>query len=230
MLDNLYFEVWRNDRCGMMSINTVKRINITAVDDLYISLYLSDKEVAQFAGNNFDLILSDGFGKLRCSGDSHTFFKLEIPSHLEMGVMNISFVTVQIPLMVRKMIHRVCKRLWAKLPKDSHRVRITFTAQQIERWMRKYGQGKGMLDVQESNIRCHLSEVVANTEHLESLSDRLQYVKRIALNSTCATYQVATLRLSCEKDCIDWAAYNPHGKFIMNGAIVEREDCWSIHT
>jgi hypothetical protein len=57
-------------------------------------------------------------------------------------------------------------------------------------------------------------------------------VENIARNSTWYAEETAEVRLWPAPDgtCVDWCAYSPDGRRIMNGALVDRGDSWSCHT
>jgi hypothetical protein len=173
---------------------------------------------------------TDGYHRLATSGERCTFFDFQMDFPDDYGVAQVPFVNVTIPYTVRKIWQRVARRMWAATPNDDYQPRqeVHFTEERFARWEKKYGQRTGSVNVEFDVKTAKWLETMMSP----NLIEKIKYVRNIPHNSTFASYQVAKLSLHIYgDDCLDWYAYNSHGKRIMNGALVHRgNDEWSCHT
>lgn len=156
------------------------------------------------------------------------------------GKVEVEFYCCQIPHFAQRVLLRyfkwLAKPLGFGVARTDREVVIYLSKQRRERWLRLYGCAKGKLefklcgDVTEN----FLAECLAqDPDGKGRLQENVESVKRIALNSTQAFWETATLKLAKDWDGFYWEAYRPSGHRIMNGGIInhgkDRPD-WSIHT
>lgn len=241
----LRFEVWIDGRYNMMSIRGERekpgpnesaemRIN-------YIYFVLNEKDLRTFETNSFNDTIEDGFHRMNLCGDLATFFNFELPRGKE-GVLKIPFLTLEIPVFVRKMIVRMVRGTWKRLraaasnsgqPERTPNVVIEFSQEQTERLLAKYGQGKGKVLVKsEKETLDKIADDMVKSPDFGSCYERLM---QIAKNSTRAKHQLAELHVYPDRDDYGWTAFDWKKRRIMNGGLINhaRDGAppdWSIHT
>lgn len=210
-----------------------------------IYFVMLEDELKRWTRGGFDLTISDGFHKLQCHGDTCVFYDLEFPNE-DQGVANIRYARVSIPTYVRKLMLRVANRLWKedeKLSADQRYTRqeptISFSKERIERWLKLYGEQTGSVEFNMSpETLAFMEKCLAEdnpTEKHMAFQNSLNHIRQIALNTTRAFFQTATVNLYKDLDGFNWSVYTPKKQFIMNGGIVNHshnpnETSWSIHT
>jgi hypothetical protein len=176
----------------------------------------------------------DGYHKLDAVGDRWTFFDMNIPSRSH-GEMKIPFVSIEVPLFVQQMLLRACERVWDAQKDMKGRVAsviIELTQERRDRWVRKYGQGKGTVrmvidDESQARIDAHKSDA--------GFVRCLERIEQIAKNRTEGWFDTASVHMGKDRDGYWWSCVNPQGKLTMNGGLVnhsrdESKFDWSIHT
>lgn len=184
----------------------------------------------------------DGYHHLSVMGDLWSFYDLELETRKTSGNLPVRFYNVELPRFFARMLLRVAKATWTKMRANGEthgeKKLFEFTPEYLTKILRLYGQGKGKVEVSFSR---HGSEDQTAREWAEKraredkgFAERLEYLKRIALNSTRAFYDTAHLYLyksSRDESYFDWTACKPNGRSIMNGGLVLHSDGdWGIHT
>lgn len=198
---------------------------------------LSDAELeALVRGKQIEF--GDGFHRLSVWGDCSTFYDLEWPRE-DAGSMAVPYLRLDIPRPLWRYFARVARFIWREQQRAiasgadpyrrPHRVEFDVDLALVERFTRRYGVGRGEVDCRFSDkLREEMSKRPA-------LVERVEYVKRIARNSTRSIYHRARLDVSDDGSGFYWRALTPRGRCIMNGGIVNHArdksgDDWSIHT
>lgn len=217
-------------------------------------------ELKQFATSNYSEF-QDGVHRLDSTGDLCVFYDaLAYNDNLtrnKFGVAQVAYYAATIPMFVRKLIEQYGLRIWKRqeeeirnTPEDERwkvlgqKHEISFSAETCARMTRLYGQGKGRVELDfashnESKCRNALEQELSNSQ----FKDKLDAVRRIALNSTRGFHQTAQVRISIDSEDRQtgrvygyyWVARNPQGNSIMNGAILDHsknlgKTDWSVHT
>lgn len=206
----------------------------------YISFYLYREEFESIV-NGKSSSANDIAHNFRAMGDHWTFYDLDF-SREASGIMQVPYLTVNVPKFIQQLILTVAKRIWAMYHKafDTNpseaqyldRVKLEFSQATRDRWVRLYGFGKGkvVLDI-DPQVQERFDEHMKN----DQFQKRIEYLKQIALNSTIAFFETGTVKISKDWDGYYWRALNPHGQQRMVGGLVNhsREPGkfdWSIHT
>lgn len=177
-------------------------------------------------------MLQDGYHKLDSMGDRWTFFDMQMPSRSH-GEMTIPFLSIEMPLFVQQLLLRKATHIWEaqKGMKQTDKVSIELTQEMRDRWMRKYGQGKGKV---KWNIPEDLQARVDQHKSDKRFAECLDRINQIALNRTEGWFDTAEVRIGSDRESYWWSAFAPSGKMVMNGGLVNhsRDDGfdWSIHT
>jgi hypothetical protein len=156
------------------------------------------------------------------------------------GKAEVEFYKMEIPHFVQRVLLRyltwITKPLGFGCDHVHDQLVIKLSKERRERWLRLYGAAKGKLefkvcgDVTETFLAKCLAE---DPDGKGRLAQNVEHVKQIALNSTQAFWETATLKLAKDWDGFYWEAYRPSGARIMNGGIINHgkdKPDWSIHT
>lgn len=216
------------------------RRNYDWTDNWSFVMTQAEFELAVRGGGEF----SDGYHKLSVLTDTWSFVNLEYPRE-NIGVMRNHFWRATFPTFAARALARLLKMTASRMRKDqSIDIKIPMTTR--KRWLKLYGQGKGSVEIlpgtDETLAQLQADIDADNAAHAgerrSSLADQFAHLQRIALNRTFWYRDRAKLKLYRERDggYYGWAAYDPHGNFIMNGAMVNHskeegaKPNWSTHT
>lgn len=187
-----------------------------------------NKELDDFTTPTLGITMHDIGHHMHICGDTCTFYDFSIPSKAT-GTMEIPYVSVNIPLFVRKVLTRYA-RLVQKGLSDSDRVEVTLSHERIARWKKLYGIGKGSVDVElasyygDEDVAATLEERKKKGNFTEMLG-RLEQIER---NQTYAFFQKRTLRIAKDWDGYTFVSGGLFGGLVNHGT--EEEPNWSIHT
>ncbi|OHD23789.1 MAG: hypothetical protein A2Y38_17000 [Spirochaetes bacterium GWB1_59_5] len=198
-------------------------------------------ELAVRCGGEF----SDGYHKLSVMTDTWSFYNVECPPE-NIGVVRNHFWRATFPTFAARALARHLRQVARGMRKDQS-IDIKIPIATRARWLKLYGQGKGSVEIlpgsEETLAQLQADIEADNAAHAgerrqsSSLADQFAHLQRIALNRTFWYRDRAKLKLYRERDggYYGWAAYDPCGNFIMNGAVVdhskgEGKPNWSTHT
>lgn len=237
------FEAWIDGRDNRFMIRAQRPEG--SEGPRYISFYMGDDELKQFADNHFSFTLDDITHRLHISGDVITFYDFEIPMKSS-GTMQIPFVKVSFPWYARRILFRIASRIWKGLRAnyseerkyDVPRVRFSFTESQGFRLEKKYGSGSGSvkLNIQEEIANRFESDRNNPCQHRDGLfSNQFDRLMCIARNSTHASWEQSKLNIYKDGDSYFWTATSSKNKQIMHGGLINHarngeSPRWSIHT
>jgi hypothetical protein len=220
-LFNLKFEV----KCA----DGVPRIWIQAETGLkerfrFISFIMSLESFEKFSKNSWSYHEEDCYYHLASSGDRVTFYNLELPVHQRAGELNVPFISVNFPMFARRIILRAAKRIVKTGKNDTIQVHPL----KLARWEKLYSRQSGMVMTLSS------TDTFARVQKLErsgsNFLEKLEYLKKIAKNSTSTFWETAKLHLSTDSDGFFWVARNPRGQEILHGGLYERDGEWHVAT
>lgn len=197
------------------------------------SFYFSQKEIEDIAFGR-TAQAADGHYKLEVWGDVWNFYHLEIP-RLDAGIAQVPYRRITIPIFIVRMLLKKARQIWKAQKQVSEdkryflpRVEITLSKKQREKYVRLYGQGTGNVDW---TISDHAKdEFRVDSENIKFV-ERLDYLARIARNSTRGFFHTAKILIHRDGDSYTWDAQTPRGRTILWGGLIRRENGeWSIHT
>lgn len=232
---NLRFEIWVDGRDNRVSIRSDRPDNAEGLR--YIWFLLNEEELGRFESYTFSDTLEDGAHRLHLCGDILTFYDFNIPRE-DAGEMRVPFIKVELPVEVRRLVARIVRRTWKGLRANydaagynSPRVELHFTPEQIDRLLKKYGQGKGACDIIiDECIQERFEEHMLNPEFAKNV----QRLDAIARNTTVAKHQRARVKIFRDSESYYWIAETWKGRRIMNGGLIDHgrggPPSWSIHT
>lgn len=232
---NLRFEIWVDGRDNRVSIRADRPDNAEGLR--YIWFLLTEEELDRFSAYTYSDTLEDGVHRMHLCGDVVTFYDFNIPRE-SFGEMKVPFISMNIPLEVRKLVSRIVRKTWKGLRAnfevagyDSPRVMFEFTPAQVKRLLAKYGQGKGGCDfIVDEHIQARFEEHMLNPEFAKNV-ERLDAIAR---NTTRASYQRARVKVFRDSESYYWIAETWKGHRIMNGGLIDHGrgglPSWSIHT
>lgn len=199
-----------------------------------VNFYFSRPEIESLVSGK-TYTAADGYYKLELCGDLWTFYHFELPSRSE-GEAKVPYRRVTLPRFVIEMLLRQARKIWAAqatVPYDDQyrlpRVEIELTAKQRERYVRMYGQATGRVNV---DVDERASESFArDSAESKVFAERIEYLSRIAKNTTYAYCDTAVLKVFKDGDSYFWNALTPSGRSTLHGGLIRREaGDWSVHT
>lgn len=204
--------------------------------------------------------VSDGIHKLTACGESWLFYDMDSFPRTDSGALACPYMRLHVPRLFGRAMLRIARRLWKADAEalangtsmyDLKRHMVEFSTAHRAHVTRLYGQGKGAVRIEFQGERTSgwVAEACAaspktpdNVRHdARSFQDMLERVLCIALNTTYGFHEKARVVISGDgSDAFDgyyWTAFDPRGRRIMNGGIInhggkpgrEPHD-WSIHT
>ncbi len=231
-LKSMHIEVWSDNGRGMLSIRG--DAHESAKPGLsYLWFLMFEREFRDIVSGRMTSA-QDGYHKLDTMGDRWTFFDMQVPvrSH---GEMTIPYINLEVPLFVQQTLLRMCERIWSAgsgIKGATQKVTIHLTLQMRNRWIRKYGQGKGSVrwvvdaDTQ-TRIDAHKSDA--------KFTSCIQHIEQIARNRTEGWFDTASVHMGKDLDGYWWSCVSPNGNRVMTGGLVNhsRDEStfdWSLHT
>jgi hypothetical protein len=183
--------------------------------------------------------------RLSIQGDVWTIYDVEFP-HAPFGEIHGRYWHCEMPRKAAKILLRYLKWLDTKRTKNDY-IEATIPLATRQRWLNRYGQGKGSVEVVtdpacqerlERDMRYEeaVLEGAATSvrERRRSLREQYDGLLSIARNSTASWRERAFLSISTDLDGYYWVAKTPAGQRILNGALVNHsksaEPDWSTHT
>lgn len=241
-LNEFVFEAWidgsgPNRMEGRFMISFDRDVSVKGIRRMMF--YMGEAELEALERNTFSHTLEDVIHRLNISGDRLTFYDFEIPLRHAEGTMEVPYLSVHFPVMARRIVARVVRRIWNNLranltPENRYdipRVRFSLTPQQAERLSCNYGCGTGDVNVL---VREDTRERYALDLQNESFRQRIDQLKAGCRNSTQAKWQRSELSLSRDWDGYFFVDRSPKGRERMHGGIINhgrgQEPDWSIHT
>lgn len=187
----------------------------------------------------------------RCSimGDLWTLYDLEFGGPA-VGQMRGWYVRMDFPVDAVRAVARYLRIIASKMDgtwtaeRDQSSRDVEITVAMRERWLKKYGQGKGQVKLviepeTEQRLKLDIEQDEAayagTRREYRSMKDQFEGLLCIARNSTYNFRQVAELRVSKDMDSYYWVAITPKGGRIMNGGLIQHskdpsKPSWSTHT
>ena len=223
-----------------------KRMSLR-IDDIWF--VMTKAEFWQATGDGG--VIADISHRLDCGWSRWMFYDVPIPSQ-STGSFTTKYLALNVPYVAQQMLRRITSRIWNQMTpeqiKREERVSVLIPLETRNRWISRYGQGKGHVrfDLWDEDQSLY-NETVTKDGSFKKMIDR---VTTIAQNSTHRFDETARLRLSWDGDRREdgtrepnrwyWEAYAPRGQRIMNGGIIFHdnrspgadpgEGHWSIHT
>lgn len=229
-LKSMHIEVWSNDGSQMLSF----RGESDSKPGLgYIWFVMFRREFESLVEGRISMA-QDGNHKLDTMGACWTFLYMPVPSKSH-GEMTVPYLRVEIPLFIQQLILRKAIHIWESqkgIKGQTVKVIIELSQETRDRWVRKYGQGKGKV---RWNIHKNLLARVEEHKSDEGFRNMLNRINQIALNRTEGWFDTAEVRLIKDLDGYWWSAINPKGQQVMNGTLVNHgarkgKFDWSLHT
>ena len=228
-LKSMRMEVWTDGETQMCSIRAEsdKKPGLS-----YIWFVMFRSELTNVVNGQASM-LQYGYHKLDTMGERWTFFDLQMPSRSH-GEMTIPYISIEVPRFVQQLLLRKATHIWEAQTgmKQTDKVHIELTQEMRDRWLRKYGQGKGKVrwDIL-SELQARVDEHKSDKQFVKCLDN----INQIALNRTEGWFDVASVRIGSDRESYWWRAYAPSGKMVMNGGLLNhsREEGkfdWSLHT
>jgi hypothetical protein len=195
-----------------------------------ISFLFDSKQWDEFGESHYQKEFIDLSHRLYVTGDLCMFYNFEIPSQTT-GTMSISYIQVNIPRFVRKVLRVYVRKVVENLEKDLYgdfeSKTIELDIERVFRWYRLYGVSKGSLKL----IASEETKVQLEKDlETESFRNRFEQLKKIALNRTDTFFSKGKLYLNFNKT---WGEYNFSVAGLSGGVINHNksgEADWSIHT
>lgn len=178
---------------------------------------------------------------LRASGEHWTFFDLEFPRETR-GVAQVPYVVVNFPHYVQKILHRAVRLALCQCDRDpeperENRVVIEIPWSVRERWMRRYGNSKGQVQIDVSPSASEfLRECATKAADLNDTTfvRCMEHLDAIARNTTYKSDEVGVVKLSKDMDGFYFEIYTPKGRRTLNGGVINHgrdgKVDWSLHT
>jgi hypothetical protein len=243
------FSMWSDkrgyDMCCIEARNSSLRSSDLSVRDesetglRYISFYMTREEFYSLVRGKSSSANDIGHN-VRAYGDSWTFYDLDFPRATS-GVMSVPFVRIDFPRFVQELLLTIATKAWSLYKQafangmeeyDMQRACIEFDQKTCDRFVRLYGSGKGKVVLNMSDeTRENFNKDMENAQ----FRDRVEHLKRIALNSTRGFFDCASVRINGGDGDYYWVAGDPSGRTILNGGLIlhSRDSAnpeWSIHT
>lgn len=140
---------------------------------------------------------------LHDTGTSVTFYDMDLLAiHKASGVLEVPFFKMYMPIRVRKILLRMCERLWAKDREDAKtnqyrdRIRVDVSDATLARWEKTYQCGAGKVKTMLGYDEQKTAEALAERATDKSLDKNLKRLETIAANQTYSPYQTATVHLA----------------------------------
>jgi len=171
--------------------------------------------------------LEDGYHKLSRFGDSVTFYDF-MPPGSGAGEVKVKYATLNMPRAFWRYLERIARTYWnlerrARAVQDSDtawripRLETVIPQATLARFVQRYGHGRGAVNVETTErLRAEMASD-------ELLRERVEYVTRIAQNSTRSVYQTARLAIQNDGESYYWCAIAPSGRRVMNGGIIKHD-------
>ena len=190
----------------------------------------------------------DGMHSLNVSGERWTFYDLDLPSRESRGIAHVPYAHVNMPYAVQRLLLRWAKQVWAKqaaMRKVDARVDYNTSTEatldlmpHVERWERKYGQGKGqvrlVLDTYAysgPSTADMFAIARAMGGNFDEIVARLETMARNRTFAADETVDLPIYRDSSRADdpCFTWRAAGMFGG-LVNHAKAGETPSWSLHT
>jgi hypothetical protein len=205
----------------------------------YISFYFSREEFEDVVKNGGGDV-SDGYHKLYAVGDSWTFYNFEMNFRKASGVMEVPYYRLDIPHFVQKLMVKCARKLWAAAKVEhnpyAERATVTFSREQMTKWNRLYGQGKGRVElVADDTTVERLLEASAESNGCDnSLAKNIERLVVIASNTTRGFHHTAKVVIGRDGRDFWFSCKSPDGRNVMNGGVINHgrsgPSDWSLHT
>jgi hypothetical protein len=206
-----------------------------------ISFYAFLSEfVERFESAPYPTHFADGFHKAEVCGDMWAFYDWEIPTRT-CGRVDVAYRSVEIPRQVVRLFYRYARLKARHLKPDTdHEIDVPLARR--ERWLTRYGQGKGTVCV---NVDDRMREKYDQAVGDPSFDDMLARLKQIAINTTRSMWQEASVFLSYDFAGFYFTVFTPDNKPTMRGGLIHHRPGkeayavelnapagahWSIHT
>jgi hypothetical protein len=201
----------------------------------YVSFFMTEEEFTGVMKGEIGAVTDIGHN-LRVDGERFTFFDLDLGyRHETRGIMRVPYVIMMVPYHVRKILLRAVQRTWNRCLPDGDRLRIDIPLATRERWLSKYGQGKGevLIDlVNGEKTKEFFDECQAAGG--KTFSDCIDRLVAIARNTTFKNNERGVVKLFKDWDGFYFNILGPDGHSRMNGGVINHgrdgTHDWSTHT
>lgn len=238
-LHNVHLEVWVDGQRDVCALRATRPDDQNGLRHIWFVMYREELCNLAYGGRTS---FQDITHHMTLMGDDVLFYDLEFPMRSS-GTVEVPYYRAHFPQILRKYMYRLARRVWRKQreryndPKqekyDIPRVTLSLSQEQLDRFCRLYGQGKGKVEwVMDERCKERLEKHRALDEKFR---ERLQTLENIARNGTRSRFDTASVSIGTDLDGYYFVCKDFRGKAIMNGGLVnhsrveDRFD-WSIHT
>ena len=198
----------------------------------YLSFYFTHKEFTDlFEGRTSSC--NDCGHNVRRVSEIFTFYDMDFPS-APSGVMHIPFVNLTIPAHVQGILLRVVKARLRACQPGGERLDVVLPMAARERWLRRYGQGRGRVELNIPEGHKIFFDACATNDTSGTFARCMDTLNRIAANATWRWTDVATVQLTKDWDGFYFRILRPDGRCTLNGGVINHgrdgKHDWSTHT
>jgi len=228
VLKSFRFEIWSDGSHDMCAIRAEMPESAGLT---YLWFVMSREEFLGLTSGRMTAAV-DCSHHVHALGDTWRFYDLDFPS-ADAGSFQVKYYNLTFPRFLQRMLVKVARKVWAykRATENSDKQLLEISPARMAKYVRLYGTGSGQVKLDAT------PETLAQVEKFSEdpkFVERLEYLKRIARNSTQTFWQTATLYLSADRhddSGLYWTAVRPEGRSIMNGGLVKHRDGeWGVHT